>query len=294
MKKILLIISACFALAGGVFAQSEERLFPYPVPPQDMTNLYERCNFLVYKFWDQCDIKSAFSSKAKLNSAFGDWLSFMPYASADTVYLAIENFHKSFRKSGEHAYEIAKMAENWLYSDSAAYRSDELYSIFVDGAVANKKIPAEKRRYFEAQKKILDNSSVGKVVPDIELTKADGSKTGFFADSSSYTLVFIYENDCLDCTFARVRLSADMVLNQLNDAGVVRVVSLYAGEPDAAFSTAVTSFPESWINVASPETASYFDMRLKPAIYYLDKDHKIIGKELSVDNILNAFGKLIK
>ena len=85
-----------------------------------------------------------------------------------------------------------------------------------------------------------------------------------------------------------------MVLNQLNDAGVVRVVSLYAGEPDAAFSTAVTSFPESWINVASPETASYFDMRLKPAIYYLDKDHKIIGKELSVDNILNAFGKLIK
>lgn len=294
MKRIFFIISTFLMLAGGVKAQQDDKLFPYPEPPKDMTNLYERCNFLVYKFWEQCDIKSAFSKKAKLNSAFGDWLAFMPYASADTVYLAVDNFHKSLRKSGEQAYEIAKMAENWLYSDSAAYRSDELYSLFVDAAVANKKIPAEKRRYFEAQKKILDNSTVGKIVPNIELTKADGTKTSFFADSSSYTIVFIYENDCLDCTFARVRLSADMVLNQLNDAGIVRVVSLYAGEPDAAFSTAVAPFPDSWINVASPETSEYFDMRLKPAIYYLDNNHKIIAKELSVDNILNAFRKLIQ
>lgn len=294
MKRLLLIISLSVTLSSIAIAQSDNRLFPYPEPPKDMTNLYERCNYLVYKFWDQCNIKSAFSTKSKLNTAFGDWLGFMPYASADTVYLAIENFHKLFRKSGEQSYEIAKMAETWLYSDSAQYRSDELYSRFVDEAVANKKIPAEKRRYFERQKKILDNSSVGKIVPDINLTKADGSKTSFFADSSSYTILFIYENDCFDCSLARVRLSADMVVNQLNDAGIVRVVSLYNGEPDAEFSTAVTAFPEKWINVASGETDSYFDIRVKPAIYYLDKDHRIIGKELSVDNILDAFRKLIK
>lgn len=294
MKRLFLLISLSVALSSIAVAQSDNKLFPYPEPPKDMTNLYERCNYLVYKFWDQCNIKSAFSAKSKLNAAFGDWLGFMPYASADTVYLAIENFHKSFRKSGEQSYEIAKMAETWLYSDSAQYRSDELYSRFVDEAVANKKIPTEKRLYFERQKKILDNSSIGKIVPDIELTKADGSKTSFFADSSSYTILFIYENDCFDCSLARVRLSADMVVNQLNDAGIVRVVSLYNGDPDAEFSYAVTAFPEKWINVASGETNSYFDTRIKPAIYYLDKDHKIIGKELSVDNILDAFRKLIK
>lgn len=293
MKKTICILFALVVTFCSVSAQTDDKLFPYPQPPKDMKNLYERCNYLVYKFWDQCNIKSAFSTKAKLNAAFGDWLSFMPYASADTVYMAIENFHKSFRKSGEQSYEIAKMAENWLYSDTAAYRSDELYSRFVDEAASNKKIPSDKRRYFEAQKKILDNSSIGKIVPDIELYKADGTTTSFYADSAEYTLLYIYESDCLDCTFARVRLSADMVLNQLNDAGIVRVVSLYAGEADADFYTSVTAYPDNWINVASPETRDYFDMRLKPAIYYLDKQHRIIGKELSVDNILNAFIKLI-
>lgn len=295
MKKILLTISACVVfIAQSVMAQNDSKLFPYPEPPKDMTNLYERCNFLVYKFWDQCNIKAAFSKRAKLNEAFGDWLSFMPYASADTVYIAIDNFHKSFKKSGEQSLAIAKMAEAWLYSDTAQYRSDELYGRFVDEAAANKKIPAEERRYFEVQKKILDNSSVGKMVPDIELTKADGTKTSFYADSAEFTLLFVYPKDCLDCSFARVRLSADMVINQLNEAGIVRVVSLYAGEPDASFFTAATSFPEKWLNVASPQTEEYFDMRIKPALYYLDKEHRIIAKDLSVDNIITAFQKLIK
>lgn len=296
MKKILLTISACiiFVMQNVAAQENNDRLFPYPEPPKDMTNLYERCNFLVYKFWDQCNIKAALSKKNKLNEAFGHWLGFMPYASADTVYLAIDNFHKSFKKSGEQSLAIAKMAEAWLYSESAQFRSDELYSRFVDAAVVNKKIPAEERRYFEAQKKILDNSSVGRKVPDIELTKADGTKTSFYADSAEFTLVFVYPPDCMDCSFARVRLSADMVINQLNDGGIVRVVSLFAGEPDASFLTAVTSFPENWLNVASPQTGEYFDMRVKPALYYLDKDHRIIAKDLSVDNIISAFHKLIK
>jgi len=295
MKRLLGFILFLTVLSSvNMHGQNDNRLFPYPEPPKDMVNLYDRCNYLVYKFWDQCDIKSAFSAKAKLNHAFGDWLSFMPYASADTVYMAIDNFHKSFKKSGKHSLEIAKMAEAWLYSDSARYRSDELYGRFVDAAVANKKIPADERKHFEAQKLILDNSSVGAKVPDIELTRDDGSKTSFYADSAEYTLLMIYEGDCMDCSFARVRLSADMVLNQLNDADIVRVISLYAGEPDAAFAEAVAPYPKAWLNVASPETAKYFDMRVKPAIYYLDKDHKIIGKELVVDNILEAFRTLIK
>lgn len=298
MKKLMLILAVLSAFTGSVQDLSAQdnsgRLFPYPEPPKDMVNLYERCNYLVYKFWDQCDLKSSLSAKSKLNSAFGDWLSFMPYATADTVHLAIDNFHKSFKKNAQFAKEVASMAENWLYSDTARYQSDELYRCFVDAAVANKKLSKEDREYYAAQKLILDNSSIGSKLPDLKLTAGDGSVTSFYADSSMNTLLMVYPKDCLDCRFARVRLSADMVLNQLNDQGVVRVVTLYAGEPDAEFSADVTAFPKNWINVASPEAARYFDMRRTPAIYYLDKNHVILSKNLQVDNILEVFRSLIK
>lgn len=295
MKRIIIALTAIMALAvPHIASQTDNRLFPYPEPPEEMTNLYERCSFLVDKFWERCNFKSAFSAKAKLNAAFGDWLGFMPYASADTVYSAIDRLHEKVRKSGEQSLEVVRMAEGWLYSDTAQFRSDDLYSRFVDAAVANKKIPVEERRRYESHKRILDSSRVGAVIPDLELTLADGTKRGFHADSSDFTLLFIYDGDCPDCSLARVRLSADMVLNQLNDAGVVRVMSLYAGEPDAAFSEAVSSFPSNWLNAASAEAALDFDLREKPSIYYLDKDHKILAKNLVVDNILNAFRSMIK
>lgn len=295
MKKLLSILFTISILSSfSAGAQTDNRLFPYPEPPKDMTNLYERCTFIVYKFWEKCNIKSAFSSKAKLNAAFGDWLSFMPYASADTVFMAIDRFHDSFKKSGQQSFEVAKMAEAWLYSDSASYRSDELYKRFVDHAVVNKKIPAEERRHFEAQKLILDNSSIGSKIPDIELTKADGTKTSFYADTVTNTILIIYEPDCMDCSFARVRLSADMILNQLNRGGIIKIVSLFAGEPDAAFAEAVADYPVEWLNVASPEASKYFDMSSKPSIYYLDKDNVVVGKNLIVDNIIEAFRTLMK
>lgn len=294
-KKYLIAVFLLVSLFTGVGlqAQPKDRLFAYPDPPADMVNLYERCNFLVTKFWEPCDMKSALSKRAALNGAFGDWLSFTPYASADTVYMAIDRLQEKIKKSADQQLAVIQMAEAWLYSDTAQYRSDELYSRFVDYAVASKKLPADVRRYYAEHKLRLDYGSEGKIVADIPLTLADGSKTSFSADSSAYTLLMIYRPDCFDCSFARVRLSADMVLNQLNDGGVVRIMSLYAGEPDAEFSAAATAFPEKWLNVASPEVEKYFDIRDYPAIYYLDKDHRIIGKDLKVENILKAFQTLL-
>ncbi len=294
MKKLILVITTLIALGSGLLrAQNETTLFPYPQVPQDMANLYDRCNFLVDKFWERCNFKSAMSSRARLNKAFGDYIGFMPYATVDTVYMSIDRLMESVRKSAEQSAAFAEMAEAWLYSDTAQYRSDELYYRFLGHTAVNKKIPAEQRRRYEAQKRILDNSRVGATLPDIELTKADGSKTTMAADTSDYTLLFIYAPDNFDCTLARTRLSADMVLNQLNDAGIVRVMSLYAGEPDASFNAAVSAMPSGWINVASPMASEIFDLRHFPAIYYLDRNKKVLGKNLEVDNILAAFRSLM-
>lgn len=295
MKRIIHSIALLLLLSfSKAYAADANKLFPYPEAPQEMTNLYQRCNFLVDKFWEKCDIKGAFSSRAKLNMAFRDWLSFMPYASADTVYMSIDRFNQNFKKDGQRAAIVMQMAEGWLYSDTASYPSDELYSRFVDAAVANKKINADLRKHYEAQKLILDNSSVGKVVPDIKLTRADGTTTTFSADSANFTLLMVYNPGSMDARFAKVRLSADMVLNQLNDQGIVRVVTLRNGPADTDFAVDATSMPQNWINVASDETSKYFDIRIDPTIYYLDNEHRIIGKQLSVDNILEAFRSMIK
>ncbi len=296
MKKIIYSLVAAVALLCSLtsHAQQSERLFPYPEAPETITNFYERCTYLVDKFWERCNFKSAFSSKSKLNDAFGDWVSFMPYASADTVHLAVDRLLETVKKSGPQTLEIARMAERWLYSDSADFVSEEVYLPFAKAAAGHKKIPSDDRSHFARQVNIIANSAVGATFPDIELTGADGTKRHALADSTKYTLVLVASRDCSDCSLARVRLSADPALNSLVDAKLLKIVYIVDGDAGDTDKSDVSSCPANWVAGVAGSLGDTLEMRGNPMIYYLDKDNKIMVKNIPVDNVLNAFSALYK
>lgn len=57
-------------------AQTTDTYFPYPVVPEEKSTLSERCNFLVYNFWERCNLKQSFSSLEKPQESDGrlDWI----------------------------------------------------------------------------------------------------------------------------------------------------------------------------------------------------------------------------
>lgn len=116
------------------------RLFPYPVVPDSKTLLDQRCNYLVYHFWDRANIKQTFSTISKLQDAFGDWASFMPYATSDTVMMSIDRYIASVEKAdAKMVPEMVKIAEHWFQGDSAEYSSDVLYLPFCKAGARAKK-----------------------------------------------------------------------------------------------------------------------------------------------------------
>ena len=294
MKKILYSLLTAVALMFPLtsHAQQSERLFPYPEAPENITNFYERCTYLVDKFWERCNFKSAFSSKAKLNEAFGDWVSFMPYASGDTVHIAVDRLLETVKKSGPQTLELARMAERWLYSDSADFVSEEVYLPFAKAAANHKKIPAAERARFARQVNIIGNSAVGATFPDLELTAPDGSKRHALTDSTKYTLILVAARDCSDCSLARVRLSAAPAINALIDAKLIKIVYVVDGDASDADKSDAASCPANWVAGVADSLSGLIELRDNPMIYYLDKDNKILVKNIPVDNVLNAFSAL--
>lgn len=292
MRKIIypLLTALVLICSLTVSGQRSDKLFPYPEPPEDITNFYERCTFLVDKFWERCNFKSAFSSKNKLNEAFGDWVSFMPYASGDTVHIAVDRLLETVKKSGDYTLDVARMAERWLYSDSADFVSEEVYLPFAKAAASHKKISSDVRAYYARQTRIIENSAIGAGFPDIKLTLADGTERSALGDSTAYTLVLVASPDCFDCSMARVRLSADPAINGLIEAGLLKVVYVVSG----GSADDVSSCPASWIAGSSARLDDTIDLSGNPMIYYLDKDNKVLAKNIPVDNVLRAFSNLYK
>lgn len=274
-------------LSEGLVAQTSNPLFPYPTAPDDIPSLTGKCNYLVYNFWDRCNIKESFSSLNRLNDAFGMWAGFMPYASADTVHLAIDNYLKKVEKDAPKSLpEVGKMARNWFHCDTAKFYSDELYMQFCETLSKAKKVPNAEKAKYAAEYKVLSSSSVGQIVPQFQFVQPDGAKSDFGSVIASRIVLFINDPDCFDCTLAKARLSADNNTNSLIDAGLLKVMSVFPGEPTEEWKAEAAKYPANWIVGACENIDEYFNLDEMPAIYWLDGRHKVIGKEIPIDNLI--------
>ena len=290
MKRIIIYIIGAVSAVGMHAADGD--LFPYPKPTDDMTTLVERCDYLVSQFWKRCDFKSAMSKKDALNSTFGDWISFMPYANADTVHAAIDRLLASVAKSGPHTLELARMAESWAHSDSADVYSDEIFLPFAKAAAAHKKIKAEDRSHFATQAQIIENTETGKPLRHLEYVTPQGETRNIDNLHTQMILVIFGRYDSDAANLARVRLSADINATALIRAGLLTVIYLQPGEATDEWKAAAAGYPEDWTIGASPDAREYFPLRTSPAIYLLDARHKILLKEVQIDGLLAALTTL--
>ncbi len=289
MKRLFYTI---LIMASALVAAKAENYFPYPEPPAHLVTLGKRTNYLVEHFWDRCDLKSAFSARAKLEGAFRDYVSFMPYAQADTVHMSIDALLDRMKKDPKHLLILGEIAEKTLYSDSAEVLSDEIYLPFAKAVASNKKIPAASRARFEHQAKVLENTQVGATMADFVYETPAGDKQSFYSISTPYTLLFINDPDCEDCALTRVRLAADYYTQQLINDGRLTILSIYPDEATAEWRSEATAYPSNWKVGAWPDTDDWVDMRYPPVLYFLDKDHKVVGKNLRLENVLYTFSLL--
>lgn len=291
MKKFLLAIFTALA-AYSPAAAVDGDLFPYPKPPADMERLDERCNYLVTHFWDRADFKSAFSKREALHNTFGDWIGFMPYASADSVHAAIDRLLARSAKSPEQILAIGRMAEQWVYSDTAQIFSEEIYRPFAAAVASNKKIKAADRARFENHVRIIDNTTTGKPVGHVNLIKPDGSHTSLDSIHTQMIVLLFNDYDCDDCSLARVRLSADINANALIRAGLLTVLSIQPGEASPEWIQAAASYPDNWVVGADTDADEWFALRSSPYIMLLDSRHRLLAKGIDINGLLAAMAHL--
>ncbi len=286
IRHILIFLTfSAFAISG--FAQ--ERMFPYPEPPEELTTLEERTTYLVERFWERCNVTTAIRDREAFKAAFNDYISFMPYAEAEAVHKSVDALIERFKKEPERLLTLAEIAEETLYGADAEIVSDEIYLPFAQAAATNKKIPSESRKHFARHAQILSRSQVGMIAPDIEFTRADGTKGRISDLKGKHTLIFFDSPDCFDCFMARASLSADTNVNDLLDKGAINVICLYPGKSTAEWAESASTINHRWIVAASEDVDDNYDMRNPPVMYYLNPANKILSKTLLVDNLIEAF-----
>lgn len=292
LKRLLFGLILLLGISSGAKADS---YFPYPLIPDSISNFHKRCDYLARHFWDFCDMKKAFSAKAKMAQEFKVYISILKNASTDSAIASVVRFNKNLEKQPADQLFMAECAENLLYGDTAETWIDELYLPFAHAVATNKRIDKASKARFAHQEKILKNSLMRSPSPSLPYTTREGVSGNLDNDSADVVVVFFNDPDCDDCNLARIRLDADISTSQLIAEGKVKVVSISLTDPTPEWKEAVASYPQSWVVAASPDADMTIDLRAgTPEFYILDRNHRIRFKHLGIDQVLDVARQLKK
>jgi hypothetical protein len=291
-KFCVLVFSLILSFTGyNMLAQeapttSVKTLFPYPVAPDTCSTLESRCNFIVAHFWDNYNITKPVTNDSAFEKAFRDYVTFFKFAHKNIVFASIRDFMFKAETNKYNFVKFGEMAERSLYSPTAEYWSDEAYLPFAQ-AVANAKfVNTNVRNHYKAQIERIQRNQVGSVMTDFEYTDVNGTKKKLSELTSE--VFFIFFNDSgSDSSIARLRISTDVTFNDLIAKGKIKIVSISTENYSKEWAENAKTFADNWEIGASGEILKEFDVRSVPSFYILDKDRKIVAKNVGVDDVKN-------
>jgi len=255
--------------------------FPYPQAPDTCSNLESRCNYIVDHFWDAYDVSRPISDTIAFETAFRDYVDFFRYAHRNVVMASVKDFVFKAQANAANLRLVGRVAERSLYGTEAQYWSDEVYVAFIKPLVSSKQLSKDERNHYKGQLELINANQVGMEL-DFEFTTPDGTKRRL-SDITAESYILLFLGDNIDSNIGRVRLSTDVSLNALLDAGKAALVCITLRDYDATWASAAAGYNSNWIVGCSGQLR--VDVRGLPCCYVLDGQRKIANKSLTIEHL---------
>ncbi len=289
MKKLLTLLLFVAIMAGGhAFKSSAQTtLFAYPTAPDTCKTLESRCNYLVQRFWDGCNLSKPIKAEndSLLLTAVRDYLEIMMNANVNVSLASVRNLMFKAQSNQSNFLKIAQAAEMLLYMQPTTM-IDDVYLAFANSVAGATWAEKNVRAHFRRQVKAIEASKLMAPIADFEFTALDGGKYRLYdkADTcQSYLLVFTRDDS--DGSFARLRLSTDAGINAAIASGRLKVYDITVGRPGANWAKESADYAKHWTVGNYPDALNALDIRMLPSVFILDKDHRVQAKNISVDQV---------
>lgn len=257
-------------------------LFEYPVAPEEIVSLTDKSNWLMQHFWDQMDFKKKEAvNQAALNDAFRVFTLPMQWADKVEVDKAVDSMLEKMAKNPTLLLQFTKAAEESLYGERAKIWIDEVYIKYLEAFIKNKKISDVRKQRYRLQLTQLKNSLIGQPPHSFEFMTPTGNP-GRFQPIGVFTIIEFGDPDCDDCRHAKLKMETDMRFSSLVERGLVNVLFIIP-DPIDGWQMKLGEYPSNWIVGASDTVSDILDIRATPSFYVIDKDGKIVAKNVSVD-----------
>ena len=150
---------------------------------------------------------------------------------------------------------------------------------------------AQRGAYYQQQLTTCRNNSPGTPAADFTFTDAKGRPHSLYGTPGEYTLLLFSNPGCPACRGIISLLKDSPQINSMVRDGRMTLLSIYIDEDVAEWFKGLSDYPEEWITGYNQDL-TIRDVRAIPSLYLLDRDKKILFKDISPNMLMLQLERL--
>ena len=285
-KNILIVAIATLLFSSKLCAQDMGAGFVLPAIPETLTTPEQRADYLAQHYWDSLDMADMKAVESDVTrAAFADFVSILPYCTSQRD--AFATLWRRCYPYRDAYYYMLELAEFYLYDVASPQRNEECYIEALEVVVEDAEIEDIDKIAVRSQLKLLKRNRVGEIAADFEFVDKEGAKHRLSEYRAEYLLLLFASADCEDCKRMKRVIDANTRLWMMLRRGSLAIVAITITDDTTAWR--VTSVPDRWIegwdSEQAIEHASLYDLTTKPRLYLLDREHRILLKNTTPQQV---------
>lgn len=295
---LLLSVSSCDnsrkdekVMVGRTLKDTTSYKLHMPNIPSNITSSEERAEFLAFHYWDNMDWNDTILLKAERfmgenMATYGTILEMVPYK---TAVSAVSGLINEVADNKHALRSIDEYAFSYFYYPGAPQYNEELYLLFINPLLAQSNFAEADAERLKMRKEYIHKNRVGSIAADFSFIGTDGKEHTLLKTSqeAAYRILMLYDPECEVCEDAIRIMSEAKAFTEAQKSGEVSVIAINAyGQPNGGEADRKDGMPQNWVVGYSPEgeieNEEIYAIRATPAIYVLDKDGRILMKDLSI------------
>jgi thioredoxin-related protein len=265
---------------------------PLPQVPTTLTEPKERAANVLYHFWDALDFRDTVRSHNDdlLEQNFANYLTLFPVADTADVILAINRFTAAAKADTAAYRKVRKVAYKYLYDPNSPMLNEDYYALFVRKFLQDASLDLATSERYKFDLRCIAQNRCDSPATDFSYVDRNGHKNTL--RNTRYTgklLLLFYDPECDECKQFLSEFSQNETLNQWIAEQRVTVLAVCTEGEKSAWQQHLVGMPDNW-TVAYDESGindkSLYILRAMPTLYILDADHRIVGKDVPAQQLL--------
>lgn len=170
------------------------------------------------------------------------------------------------------------------------YKVEHTYIKMLQYILATPNLEKVRRTFYEYELSTINKNLNGSIATDFRFINEKGDTSNLHSVQSEYILLFLHNPNCHTCREVRNRIANYEHLNQAIASGRLNVLTVYM-EKDAKVwkhyleTEANPSYMHAWNFDTSIEDNALYETRTIPYMFLLDKDKRVIKKNILINEI---------